>query len=262
MNTLAPLPSLSVQSFIPSSLFDWDHAVICFQRYSHSELGHVPPTAICLCCRADIGVDTLVTLHTSFSLPLSLSPPLSTHSSFGAQMEPLQAKGSLSCAPYLFLQKEICRRAKREEKYQWTLSAVIGVQQSKQIDTERPRAAKLNRRSLKLVLAVKHDKHACINRHCQHIHTHHVYQKQMWKRMRDRRKSPALHYEAQLFCSLQTSSFFGDNDIWCRWWENSRRSCRSVDLFQHSDTVIQNNTTPVDDYLVSHRRLLDESLQT
>jgi len=51
----------------------------------------------------------LVTLHTH-----SLSLPLPTHLSFGAQMEPLQAKEA-SCAPY-FLQKNLLQGIEGGEK--------------------------------------------------------------------------------------------------------------------------------------------------
>lgn len=123
--------SLSVHPSIPDSLFDWDHAVICFQCYSHSEMGHVPPTTICLYYRADIGVGlwslcTLLSLSLfSLSLTPSLSPslhPLVIWCPDGA----VAGKGSFSCAPY-FLQKNLLQGRKRK-KYQWTPSAVICVQ--------------------------------------------------------------------------------------------------------------------------------------
>lgn len=113
------------------------------------------------------------------SLFLSL-PPLSTHSSFGAQMEPLQAKGSFSCAPYLFAERNP-PQGKERRKISMNISAVIGVQQRKQIDTDWSRVAKLNQRSLKLVSTVKHDKRDCISTHRKHIYAHHVHYVRMWK---------------------------------------------------------------------------------
>lgn len=137
-----------------------------------------------------------------FSSPSFSLPPLSTHSSFGAQMEPLQAKGSFSCAPYLFAERNL-PQGKERRKISMNISAVIGVQQSKQTDTERSRVAKLNQRSMKLVSTVKHDKRDCISTHCKHIYAHHVYYICMWKWIRTGHTSPeevtSSHYKAQLF---------------------------------------------------------------
>lgn len=85
--------SSSVHPFIPDSVFNGDHVVICFQCYSHAEMGHVPPTAICLCYRADTGEGLWSLCTLLFSFP-SLHP-LVIWCPDGA----VTGEGSLSCGP-------------------------------------------------------------------------------------------------------------------------------------------------------------------
>lgn len=113
--SILPSPTASLIEIILSSAFSVTHT----QRWDMS----LPPQSVSV-TELTLGWDSGHFAHFFFSS--SLSPPLSTHSAFGAQMEPLQAKGSFSCAPYLL--KKRLLQGKERKKYQWTTSAVICVQ--------------------------------------------------------------------------------------------------------------------------------------
>lgn len=118
LDLVCPTSKLFVSLFFFPSLhpFDWDHAVICFQCYSHSEMGHVPPTAICLCYRTDIGVGHCTLLSLSLSL-LHLSPP-TRH--LVPRWSRRRQRKLLAVQPTFC--REICCRAEREKEREKTMN--------------------------------------------------------------------------------------------------------------------------------------------